>query len=66
MDGEIDGAQETGEEQQVIQGGEAAGGGANGLEPVGASKGEGDEVRRWYEIAGIIPVSATVKTIIWA
>ena len=30
-----------------------AGGGATGLEPAGASKGEGDEMRRWYEIAGI-------------
>ena len=28
-------------------------GGATGLEPAGASKGEGDEMRRWYEIAGI-------------
>ena len=33
--------------------GEAVGGGATGLEPAGASKGEGDEMRRWYEIAGI-------------
>ena len=28
-------------------------GGATGLEPAGASKGEGDEMSRWYEIAGI-------------
>ena len=28
-------------------------GGATGLEPAGASKGEGDEMGRWYEIAGI-------------
>ena len=33
--------------------GDAPGGGATGLEPAGASKGEGDEMRRWYEIAGI-------------
>lgn len=33
--------------------GDVAGGGATGLEPAGASKGEGDEMRRWYEIAGI-------------
>ena len=33
--------------------GGAPGGGATGLEPAGASKGEGDEMRRWYEIAGI-------------
>ncbi|MDO4848143.1 MAG: hypothetical protein Q4B45_00005 [Coriobacteriia bacterium] len=33
--------------------GDAVGGGATGLEPAGASKGEGDEMRRWYEIAGI-------------
>ena len=33
--------------------GDAVGTGATGLEPAGASKGEGDEMRRWYEIAGI-------------
>ena len=33
--------------------GDVTGGGATGLEPAGASKGEGDEMRRWYEIAGI-------------
>ena len=33
--------------------GGAVGTGATGLEPAGASKGEGDEMRRWYEIAGI-------------
>ena len=33
--------------------GDVPGGGATGLEPAGASKGEGDEMRRWYEIAGI-------------
>ena len=33
--------------------GDTPGGGATGLEPAGASKGEGDEMRRWYEIAGI-------------
>ena len=45
MDGEVDGAQATGEEQQGVQGGEAAGveqsgqaeevGGAEGAAPVG-------------------------------
>ncbi len=33
--------------------GDVPGGGATGLEPAGASKGESDEMRRWYEIAGI-------------
>lgn len=33
--------------------GDVPGGGATGLEPAGASKGEGDEMKRWYEIAGI-------------
>lgn len=33
--------------------GDVPGGGATGLEPGGASKGEGDEMRRWYEIADI-------------
>ena len=33
--------------------GDAVGTGTTGLEPAGASKGEGDEMRRWYEIAGI-------------
>ena len=33
--------------------GDTPGGGATGLEPAGASRGEGDEMRRWYEIAGI-------------
>ncbi len=33
--------------------GDAGGGGATGLEPAGASKGESDEMKRWYEIAGI-------------
>jgi hypothetical protein len=28
-------------------------GGATGLEPAGASKGDSDEMKRWYEIAGI-------------
>ena len=28
-------------------------GGATGLEPAGASKGESDEMKRWYQIAGI-------------
>ncbi len=33
--------------------GDVPGGGATGLEPAGASKGESDEMKRWYEIAGI-------------
>ncbi len=33
--------------------GDVVGGGATGLEPAGASKGESDEMKRWYEIAGI-------------
>ena len=33
--------------------GDVAGGGATGLEPAGASKGDSDEMKRWYEIAGI-------------
>ncbi len=33
--------------------GDAVGGGATGLEPAGASKGESDEMKRWYQIAGI-------------
>ena len=33
--------------------GKTAGGGATGLEPTGASKGESDELKRWYAIAGI-------------
>ena len=33
--------------------GDAVGGGATGLEPAGASTGDSDEMKRWYEIAGI-------------
>ena len=33
--------------------GDAVGSGATGLEPAGASKGESDEMKRWYQIAGI-------------
>lgn len=33
--------------------GDVPGGGATGLEPAGASKGDSDEMKRWYEIAGI-------------
>ena len=33
--------------------GDAVGTGTTGLEPAGASKGESDEMKRWYEIAGI-------------
>jgi hypothetical protein len=33
--------------------GDAPGGGSTGLEPAGASKGDSDEMKRWYEIAGI-------------
>ena len=31
----------------------APGGGATGLEPAGASSGEGDEMKRWMDIAGL-------------
>ena len=31
----------------------AGGGGATGLEPAGASSGEGDEMKRWMDIAGL-------------
>ena len=33
--------------------GDAVGGGATGLEPAGASKGESDEMKRWMAIAGV-------------
>ncbi len=33
--------------------GDVVAGGATGLEPAGASKGESDDMKRWYEIAGI-------------
>ena len=33
--------------------GETVGGGATGLEPAGASKGESDELKRWMAIAGV-------------
>ena len=33
--------------------GDAVGGGATGLEPAGASKGEGDDLKRWMAIAGV-------------
>ena len=33
--------------------GDAPGGGSTGLEPAGASKGDSDEMKRWYQIAGI-------------
>lgn len=33
--------------------GDVIAGGSTGLEPAGASKGESDEMKRWYEIAGI-------------
>ena len=33
--------------------GDVPGGGSTGLEPAGASKGDSDEMKRWYEIAGI-------------
>ncbi len=33
--------------------GETVGGGATGLEPAGASKGESDELKRWRAIAGL-------------
>ena len=33
--------------------GDVVGGGATGLEPAGASKGESDEMKRWMAIAGV-------------